>query len=335
MLEWQCFLILMKGHKAMKRRILEFLVRLPAILLGSLPILKFIYNIDWVKDLERLPQFLNFINKVGIFNIFGFVGAIYVIAKICLYFIDRGEDQTASKEVHQFFHELRNNIADYSNIDKNIYVNSNDGIEHFYKFVRQTSESLCGNVYNFLKAYTNKEFSVCIKMIDPTSSRSSSSKNEITIETLCRAGKNKTSRESGDVIEKIYLKDNTDFKMIFDSDGSESTNVFATHNLPFYIAQKWFTGSPYKTSTDRPLKKYWSTIVVPIRIENKHISSGRRKDGTLYTLVAYLCIDYRWFLRRYEVKKLKNYLKAMGDSLYPFFEQVMFVDEHIRKNSTN
>ena len=250
---------------------------------------------------------------------------LYAISKIVLFIIDRKEDTSASEALHTFCHDVRDKMFSISSLDVSTYENDTEGLRIFYSHVRDKAESLCRDVNSFLKAYTNKDFAVCIKLIKPTYSHQSSAKENIEIMTLCREGAKKTERSQGDFSEQIKLTENTDFAMIFDA----NTNIFAIHNLPLYIFQRILSKNKYKTSTKKPVSKYRSTVVTPIRIANEYLPKGLKTKAT-YTLIGFLCVDYKHILRRQEMKRIKNYIKSMGDSLYPFFHQVMLIDKNIR-----
>lgn len=318
----------------MIRRILEGFARLPGIATFILPLLKFLFNIDWIKDLERFPLVEKFSSFLGLqlIHILGVIGVLYIIAKLALYYIDRNECSKAGSSLHDFFHVFRNNLIEITNKSEKDYLSSEDGLESFYGYVKDKSEMLCSLIAEFLKEFTHKDFGVCIKFITPTSSSKSASKKEIELMTLCRAGSKRIERESNDFNQYIKLTDNTDFEMIFDSIGNGGSNIFATHNLFFYMLYRLIKGTPYKTSSINPLKKYMSTIVVPIRISNRHLPRSWKSCAVDCTLIGFLCIDYRWPLRRSEIKLLKDYIKAIGDSLYPFFDNVIRIDRCIKKS---
>ena len=207
----------------------------------------------------------------------------------------------------------------------------------YYGQIRDKAQILCEEIVSFLYACFGKDFNVCIKMLDVSIARSTNSIQDMKIITLCRAGVDKIERSRYDATENILVSENSDFESILEKDGENGSNsVFASNNLVLYFHLRKILGKPYKTSSKDFLKKYHSTIVVPIRIASNKLSDATNLSQiNQYQVFGFLCIDYKRRLSKNLMRNVLEYQKGFGDLLYIFFNEVLVGDTLISKKNKN
>lgn len=268
---------------------------------------------------------------------------LWIVCNIIIKIHEKKEQDNAGNSFHQIQHQFRDMVFELKKENDEYQRNGNvPSYEVYYNNVRTKARVICEEIEKFLKAYSGKNFNVCIKMIDVSSSRTTSSIKEMKIITLCRAGIDRIERSQSDASENISVADNSDFESILEKDGEKgSCNVFATNNLMLYYLLRKALRNPYKTSSKDFLKKYHSAMVVPIRIAaNKLPRNTVISDMNHYQVFGFLCIDYKKRISKGLMRKVLEYEKAFGDLMYIFFNEVLVGDTiiskaNIKKNDNN
>lgn len=277
-------------------------------------------------------------------KIFAFVLAFFILLayNIWIYLSRNKKAELAASKIHLFHHEVRNEIFDMRKLNK-----EKPTMNHitYYNYVKGICYKLCEHIHEYLKNNYGKEFSVCIKMIDSNSLKTSGNIDDAKVYTLCRAGKEYEKREEYE--KKNYLPDNslasdhiyvnvkgnTDFYTILSNDKKNiATTAFACSNLRMlYILSKILKNVNYENTTPKFWKYYKSTIVVPIRIEKKHLSKSFEVSisGDGYQTIAFLCIDHKKPISKALKEEIAGYMKGFGDAFYGLLHEVAIMDRSI------
>lgn len=216
----------------------------------------------------------------------------------------------------------------------------------FYEFAKLRCHELCEDLSKFLKYKYNKEFSVCIKMIDKRSInkvKRTGNLGDAEVYTFCRAGCSQDTREKNEKGRAAYntqekrpfcvpVRDNSDFFAILSDDqDNKATTRFACSNLRMNERLSEILGRPkYRNSTPKYWKYYKSTVVVPIQVEKKYVDP--KEDESLtgrYQTVGFLCIDYKKPISTAILNELAGYIQGFGESLYPLFHEIGITDRRI------
>lgn len=224
--------------------------------------------------------------------------------------------------LHAFYDDMRDQTFKMStrNLSRELVSD-----EVFYLAVHSVAQSLCEKIQKFITLKSGKDFSVCIKLL--YSEQKNGTKQTFTY-SLCRSSGKKDKRresirETGEYPTQERfdpVEDNTSFSSILlkKSDGN-SANVFACSNLVMLcILNKILRKPRYRNPNKEYWKYYLSTIVVPIRLNKKHLPDG----GTGYLTVGFLCLDYRWPISRSLKNELTGYAKSFADSFFALFNEV-------------
>lgn len=298
---------------------------------------QFLFKINTIDQLINV-QILAFVDER--YNgaiISGVLLSTWCVCDYVLRHHESSNQEKAGKAFHQIQHQFRNIVFDLRKENsENAKTKKIPSYETYYSQMRSKAELICNEISLFFDSNFNKNFNVCIKMIDVASSRATKSISEMKVITLCRSGCDKIEREKCDATEEIYVAKNSDFQSILEKDGLKgSSNVFAVNNLWLYCLLQKIQRNPYKTSSKDFLKKYNSTIVVPIRINSKKLPSDSDfSNANEYQVFGFLCIDYKHRISKRLMKNMLEYEKAFGDLLYIFFNEVLVGDNMIRKATT-
>ncbi len=303
-------------------------------LMSYISFFQFLFNVDTVDELIK-GRILWFVDKKynGII-ISGVLIAIWCICSIIIYFQDNSNQEKSGKAFHEMQHQLRNVLFDLRKENSEIEKQGmNISYTIYYSQICLKAQLICDEVSSFFDSNFGKKFNICIKMIDVSSSRTTSSISQMRITTLCRSGCDKIERSKFDTTEKIFVHQNSDFESILDKDGAKGSNtVFTANNLRLYCFLHRILGTPYKTSSTNFLKKYNSTIVVPIRINAKKLPTNSDfSHMNQYQVFGFLCIDYKHRISKRLMMNILEYSKAFGDLLYIFFNEVLVGDNIIRR----
>lgn len=261
---------------------------------------------------------------------------LWFVCSCIIYYVEKKEQAIAGAVFHQIQHQFRDIVFQLKK-QNDVYSKQKTVSQHsiYYEQIRDKAQILCEEIVNFLHACFGKNFNVCIKMLDVSTSTSTNSIQDMKIITLCRAGIDKIERSKYDATENILVSENSDFESILEKDGVKgSNNVFASNNLVLYSYLRKFLRNPYKTSSIDFKKKYHSAIVVPIRIASNKLSSNSELSETnQYQVFGFLCIDYKSRISRGLMKNVLEYQKGFGDLLYIFFNEVLVGDRTISKKN--
>lgn len=305
-------------------------------LMSYISFFQFLFKINTLDQLIDGQIFAFVDKKYNGAIISGILVGLWCICGWILHHYEASNQEKAGKAFHQIQHQFRNIVFDLKKENcENEKFKKIPSYTTYYSQIQTKAELICNEISSFFDSNFNKNFNVCIKMIDVSSSRTTKSISQMKIITLCRSGCDKIEREKCDATEEIYVSQNSDFESILEKDGIKgSNNVFAVNNLRLYCLLQKIQRNPYKTSSTNFLKKYNSTIVVPIRINSKKLPCDSDfSNSNEYQVFGFLCIDYKRRISKRLMKNMLEYEKAFGDLLYIFFNEVLVGDNMIRKAS--
>lgn len=298
------------------KRFFRVCKRVCAGFLETITLLSFFFQINTFKEFLQNERIKSIINSqyfpVAMFGI-TFVSLILFIVS-CV--IVKQKENEESKLFHRFYHELRDkkfSIAQNAQMDLTAY-NS---------LVKDYAEHFCSIISDYLKAKYGKDFRICIKMIDIASSLTTTSINEMKVYTLARRKDDLHHFQPND--GPVRVSEDTSYSKIL-TKGSEGDNkYFGCHNLIMYTFFCMIKGDNYLPPLKSFIKRYMSTVVVPIRIDSQNLSNNNRYGGTDFTgyqVFGFLCLDYKHIMSKKLVAELSLELRAFADALYLFFDEV-------------
>ncbi len=303
--------------------------RLCGIVLGIITLLSFFFQID------SLNQFLQntFVNKIISFPYFSSImlalTAVLIIVFIVSSIIVKEKESEESKLFHRFFHKLRDERFSITQITQNDLTQYNGLVKTF-------SEEFCTIISDYLKAKYGKDFRVCIKMIDIGSSSTTTSVNEMTVYTLARRNDDLHHDQPND--GHVRVSEDTSYSRILASGDKGGLKYFACRNLIMYTFFCLIKGNHYLPPLKSFIKRYKSTVVVPIRIDSKNLSDNH-KYGTRkfigFQVFGFLCLDYKHIMSKKLTTDLSLELRAFADALYLFFDEVLTHNNTVITNSAS
>ena len=282
--------------KLVKDVLISFVTTISAII----PILAFI-GIDNYDELVSQFKGSNYLALIVIISIISFLGL-----SIGGYIINSKYVSNKSKKLHEFFHNLRNDYLK-SSYDSNDIQNS------------------VNNISSFIEKLSVHKFNVCIKTFNFNEEKTYTDHREIEeleMKTLARAGEDNVERnKTNSQIHKV--KENTDYRSIlFD----EKCNIYACSNLRMLSIESKLLSpvQEYENSDKHYLKKYVTTLVIPIRIYKDYFSNfNSTNKGVLYNnylTIGFLCVDCKKPISGALCKELTGFLMAISDALFvPLF----------------
>lgn len=241
------------------------------ILPSILALLQFFLKINNFSDFAQYPvlnKIVNFFTPymwVSVITLSGVFIASYLLSHLFVYRLPittGGHLQEFEAEKLRSFYTIRRTPEKEREMDNRESA--------YYIEIRRCAEAMCDKIAKLMSFNFDKEFSVCIKLVDVPSSRLTTSPNQVNLITFCRGGKDKDSRSDQDG-KKVPLIQNSDFLNIFNG-----ASHFSTGNLQAYeLMQKlpWGDKQTYRNSSPNYTKKYLSTIVVPIRLRNQLVTN--------------------------------------------------------------
>ncbi|MEE0943910.1 MAG: hypothetical protein UIM24_00460 [Clostridia bacterium] len=328
----------------MKRLFIDFVKSSFGIICTIITFLQFFLGTSTYKELKEtynLQPISDNIKKVSLIIAFLLIFA-YNISE---YNRKSKGAKISAEKIHLFQHELRNQI--FAMRDLNSKSPTMDHIT-FYRHIKDKCYILCEFIHEYLFNKFNKDFSICIKMIDDASSDGQMNLDKINVFTLCRAGAEHKKRENNEkenhlndvgMSGQIYVpvKGNSDFYSILSNQKEHiKTTSFACSNLKMIkLLSKFSKSFKYENTTPEFWKYYKSAIVVPIRIEKSFLSTAnpKTKNGT-YQTMGFLCVDYKKPISKAEKEEIVGYMKSFGDSLYDFFYEISIMDRAIQCNES-
>ncbi len=304
--------------------------------------------IEFVFDVTGLEEFLNkfnisthYIKNHWIVFVIIFLGIVFAFTLSDYLKKSKKLKETAEK-FHKIQHHIRNEAFDMRR--KNGATTFSSNVEDFYGNVQNICTGLCEKIHSFIKHKTNKDCSICIKLIKTSKHRNSSNNkaDELYTFTLCRVGKD-TDKRKDNAIDQfgefeneqdilVPVSGNTAFSEILKNSYNKNTpTIFACSNLLMYSnIRKIFRRSPYLNPNKNFLKHYKSTIVVPIRINNKYLPETSRQEK--YKIIGFLCLDYKRPMSGKLKNELSGYLKGFADSLFSLFYEIKKHDKKIESH---
>lgn len=319
------------------QRFLQFCKKISGFALTILPsilaLLQFFLKIDDISDLAQyavLEKIVSFLTPYT-WTIIITLSVVFIVSYILSHFLAYHLPVTTGGHLKEFeaeklksFYTIRCTPEEERGMD-------NRG-SSYYIAIRACAENMCDKIANLMAFNFNKGFSVCIKLIDISSSRITRSADEVYLTTFCRGGKDKDSRSEWDA-KKVPLKENSDFLNIFNG-----APYFSTGNLQAYALMQRFPfgdrGS-YSNSSQNYTKKYLSTIVVPIRLRNRYVTNYySAEDPHGNQLLGFLCIDCKHRCSPFTIKKMLPYMQSFADNLYLFFDEILRIETKHRSSIT-
>lgn len=227
-----------------------------------------------------------------------------------------------AKEIHKYFHNLRNYIESI-NVEKIIS----------YSDVEEQGKTIC----NFVEKFYNTLFSgfldkhnicVCIKLVK-TNTLFNEDYNSWSMETLARS--TSTPQDRFNIDKKLVkIEENSDFQIILSEKYPDDLFSFSDmSNIREDFLKIYET--PYKNSRGENFLDYYrSTIVVPIKIDGKFAPNIINKYENIDNkdlILGFLCIDS---MKEFKTSAEKNifsvgveYGKSFADSLYILFGKIL------------
>lgn len=317
------------------QRFLQFSKKLSGFALTILPsifaLLKFLLKIDDISDLAQyapLEKIVSFLTP-HMWTIIITLSVVFIVSYILSHFLAYHLPVTTGGHLKGFEAEKLKSFCTIRCTPEKERGMDNRG-SSYYIAIRTCAENMCDKIADLMAYNFNKEFSVCIKIIDIPSSRVTRSANQVYLTTFCRGGKDKDSRSEGDA-RKVPLRENSDFLNIFNG-----APHFSTGNLQAYaLIQKLPFGdrSSYSNTSLNYTKKYLSTIVVPIRLQNRYVTNYYSvEDQRGNQLLGFLCIDCKHRCSPFTIKKMLPYMQAFADNLYLFFDEILQIETKYRSS---
>ena len=234
-----------------------------------------------------------------------------------------------NKKVFDYIQAYQHDLLDFSS-----FVNNQNNINvHTFK---DKAALLCNRIEQILTSAlgTKDRVSVCVKCLK-TETILNNDVDNWEIYTFARSSSTQATRLEYDRKDREpdKIAGNTDFEVIVsDDERFKSFNCFYCGDLDTYpeIFRKKYTKEFKKSHSNPPYK---STIIVPIRMISDNISPMLQKQACsskYYHVIGFLCIDSEEkFIKTpgdYRYSTFKNsvsVVRAIGDSLYPFFESYL------------
>lgn len=317
------------------QRFLQFCKKLSGFALTILPsvlaLLQFFLKINDISDLAQyaiLEKIVSFLTP-HMWTIIITLSAVFIVSYILSHFLAYHLPVTTGGHLKEFEAEkLKSFYTIRCTREEERYMDNRGS--SYYITIRACAENMCDKIADLMAFNFNKEFSVCIKLIDIPSSRITRSANQVNLITFCRGGKDKDSRSECDA-KKVPLRENSDFLNIFNG-----APHFSTGNLQAYaLLQRLPFGerSSYSNTSQNYTKKYLSTIVVPIRLQNRYVTNYySAEDPHGNQLLGFLCIDCKHRCSPFTIKKMLPYMQAFADNLYLFFDEILQIETERRSS---
>lgn len=254
-------------------------------------------------------------------NILFSIIAPLVLCVVCVIKISKIR-KIANNRLHNFsecFHKLTDLVRDEFFQLKKMVDKKELTMSFLLQALQKTTQKSVDWLALSLTSSTGYQISATIKYFDNGSIQSSEITNEMKVITLCRSSNQAKARISKDKPSKII--DNTDFYELVQN----SKPHFAATDLKKHSQKhKEINGEPYKNSNLVWNDYYLSTIVVPIRIQRRHIDPKFDDDG--YDIVGFLCVDSnsRSAFRDSDIDAYINFVKAFADCLYKYFDRFLY-----------
>lgn len=310
-------------RKVAVRKAILFLKKVTGFFLTVMPLAHFLYGIDTIQDLKQYPL-LNPV--VGFFEAYRWsILSILSVVFFATYIISYssayhdpvstgGHLKNYARTKIETLYSMRSQLTEKGGIsDKNLVSQ-----------IQIFAADICDRIVELMNYNFDKDFSVCVKLVEVTSSKSTTSPDQIQLRTFCRSGQDAVDRSEHDSA-LIPLNGNSDFLWIFEGD-----DCFCCSHLWWYkvwhnniLGHFGFSKArAYNSTTEKYWKRYRSTVVVPIKLRNELVTNQFVKnDKRQDQLIGFLCIDCKKRLPRSLLKKVVPYMVAFADGFYAFFDE--------------
>lgn len=220
--------------------------------------------------------------------------------------------EVISKSYHKVMHDALNQYFKIMHSYKKKTLTETELTNTYMVSLSAILDMLC----EILTSFTQKKISACVKLISYSKDEEIIDLDNATLVTFCRSNNSESQRDSYEKHNKaeILLKDNTDFLEIVSDDNNK--DYFYQGNLARYDKVLQETGKHYHNSNENWERYYCGTIVVPIRIEFKHLYHQKKDDA--YHILGFVCVDSKSsdaFTEQYE-KYNVDVVKAYADLIY-------------------
>ncbi|MBQ8942519.1 MAG: hypothetical protein IJ062_11855 [Firmicutes bacterium] len=253
---------------------------------------------------------------------------LYMLVSFGEIIVEGNKGLKLTRNVHNILHKFRDELFKFKQqAEKIAFKDSTDyNIKKFYKAFSKYPLSICEELASLLKENYGKDYNVCIKLINASNNKIKTAK----VYTLCRAGADKVERENEDNGE-VKLINNTDFKQIVMGNKKKyNVSTFSVANLQALIffskvikalkLDKEF--SIYENTSENILKKYKSTVVVPIRLNRDFSKEHTSFQTNKFYIVGFLCVDCKEIQTSNTQKQINEITKGFGDLLYIYFNEI-------------
>lgn len=225
-----------------------------------------------------------------------------------------------SEKIHKFSHASRDIYFDILHNHKLGTLTENELHTTYKNYIGDVLDNMC----EVMNSFTEKKVCACVKLFTYTDREEVIDENNSKLITFCRSKNSDTNRDNYEKrnSKDIYLKDNTDFRYILD--GSIEKDYFYQGNLVEFNNKLKETGKRYRNTNINWEQYYRGTIVVPIRIECKHLYN--QNQDSAFHIMGFLCVDsmdtdaFREEQENYNV----DMIKAYADMIYIFLDQYKY-----------
>lgn len=291
-------------------------------------LMNFFLKINSIQELIKNTFLENIINIKYRNIIVIIILLIGIICWIISFFVEKKKSLSMEKKKHELFHEIRNesfSVKKFTEYQR----------DEYNTVAKTIAEKFCDDINGYFKEKYNRDYHICLKVLEVSSSRATKSIDEIHVKTLGRGGHDKVyrmNRDSG----PVAVKEDTSYTSILSNEKEGRKSSYTCHNLPLYCLLRKATGHPYLPKFSKFHEKYLSTIVVPIRIDNEYLPVNEKygsQNESRYQVLGFLCLDYKSIMSKHTAKCLSEDLKSIADSLYIIFDEIVYNDEKLKKRS--
>lgn len=261
--------------------------------------------------------------------LFIFVDSLFII--IPIFNVKRAENRilkkyfSSGKEIGEKLHKYQHKLRDYtSNMD------GADDVRIWNHCCELLCDSMCDIFEKIFKDVLGAEnISVCIKIVKASSLLDTDYKNW-RLETFARSPSTVSDRFKNDENE-VLISENSDFQVIIEEKYADNYLAIADMTDIEDVFLKKFK-IEYRNSRGKDFLEYYrSCIIMPIEIDGTNVSEEVKKImpnvHKRKLLLGFLCLDsMKVFQTEEEIEVFEmavSVSKALGDSLYPFFEKLL------------
>lgn len=214
-----------------------------------------------------------------------------------------------------------------------------DKVEDLTKELKTFLQEVLDSVCDVLEAYSGKNVSGCVKLIEkPSDGSTKLTYDNAVVSTICRSKESDPAR--GEAVHDVpaRIKENTDFAdILFRRDYHKS--YFYVRDLEQYDEQlkSVNNGIGYQNTRLNWRQYYRGTIVMPVRIESSRLFFMADRTANNEHILAFLCFDslstdvFTENRERYIV----DLVRGAADSIYLILNQYSYYLDKINEESTS